>query len=53
MLSGVGELVGGSQREERGDKLREKLQGAGLKEEDYWWYMDLRKYVYSIDTIYL
>lgn len=40
----IGELVGGSQREERLDKLVEKIQKAGLSEKDYWWYLELRKY---------
>ncbi|KAH8087777.1 asparagine-tRNA ligase [Aureococcus anophagefferens] len=41
---GVGELVGGSQREERTDKLEAKMVEFGLDPEDYWWYLDLRKY---------
>lgn len=40
----VGEIVGGSQREERLDVLKEKLIDAGLPQENYWWYMELRKY---------
>jgi len=40
----IGEIIGGSQREERGDVLLERLRQAGLPEEDYWWYLDLRKY---------
>jgi asparaginyl-tRNA synthetase len=40
----IGELVGGSQREERLDYLVDKLKENNLKEEDYWWYLDLRKY---------
>ena len=40
----VGELCGGSQREERYDKLAERMAELGLKDEDYWWYMDLRKW---------
>jgi asparaginyl-tRNA synthetase len=40
----VGEIVGGSQREERLDMLQEKLFNAGLPKENYWWYMELRKY---------
>lgn len=42
--AGVGELIGGSQREERLDRLKAKLAEFGLKEEDYWWYLDLRRY---------
>lgn len=41
---GVGELVGGSQREERLDVLLESLNKFGLNEEDYRWYVDLRRY---------
>jgi len=44
LVPGVGELIGGSQREERYDKLVEAIKRKGLKEEDYWWYLELRKY---------
>ena len=44
LVPGVGEIIGGSQREERYDVLSERMQQLGLKEEDYWWYMELRKY---------
>jgi asparaginyl-tRNA synthetase len=40
----VGEIIGGSQREERLDLLRERMQEQGLNPEDYWWYLDLRRY---------
>lgn len=40
----VGEIIGGSQREERIDYLERKLAEVGLKKEDYWWYLELRKY---------
>jgi asparaginyl-tRNA synthetase len=40
----VGELIGGSQREERLDVLKERIEELGLTEEDYWWYMDLRRF---------
>ena len=40
----VGEVVGGSVREERYDVLSQKLKDNNLEEKDYWWYMDLRKY---------
>ena len=40
----IGEIIGGSQREERRDVLLERLRQAGLPEEDYWWYLDLRRY---------
>ncbi|WP_312648496.1 asparagine--tRNA ligase [Aminipila sp.] len=44
LVPGVGEIIGGSQREERYDVLSARMKELGLKEEDYWWYMDLRKY---------
>ena len=44
LVPGVGEIIGGSQREERYDMLAERMKELGLKEEDYWWYMELRKY---------
>ena len=40
----IGELIGGSQREERLHLLQSKIQKMDLQEEDYWWYLDLRKY---------
>lgn len=40
----IGELIGGSEREERYDVLLEKIKKQGLDEHDYWWYLDLRKY---------
>lgn len=40
----VGEIIGGSQREERLDVLKQKLHEMKLSEEDYWWYLELRKY---------
>jgi len=40
----IGEIIGGSQREERLDVLRSRMDAAGLKAEDYWWYLDLRRY---------
>lgn len=40
----IGEIIGGSQREERLDLLRERMGQAGLDEENYWWYLDLRRY---------
>ncbi len=44
LVPGVGELIGGSQREERMDVLLERMHELGLKESDYWWYLELRKY---------
>ena len=40
----VGEIIGGSQREERLDVLQERMAEQGLNAEDYWWYLDLRRY---------
>jgi len=40
----VGEVIGGSQREERADILKERIEAKGLIPENYWWYMDLRRY---------
>lgn len=40
----IGELVGGSEREDRGDVLLKRIREMGLAEKDYWWYLDLRKY---------
>ena len=40
----VGEIIGGSQREERHDVLLARLREAGLDEKAYWWYLDLRRY---------
>ena len=44
LVPGVGEIIGGSQREERLDVLEARMNELGLKKEDYWWYLDLRKY---------
>lgn len=44
LVPGVGEIIGGSQREERLDVLRARMEELGLDEKDYWWYLDLRKY---------
>ncbi len=40
----IGEIIGGSQREERLDRLEKKLEEHQLKREDYWWYLELREY---------
>ena len=40
----IGEIIGGSQREERHDILKQKVIDFGLKIEDYWWYLQLRQY---------
>lgn len=44
LVPGVGELIGGSQREERYDVLVDRLKELDLEVEDYWWYLELRKY---------
>lgn len=44
LVPGVGEMIGGSQREERIDVLEARMNELGLKQEDYWWYLELRKY---------
>ncbi|MFA6815166.1 MAG: asparagine--tRNA ligase [Lentisphaeria bacterium] len=44
LLPQVGEIIGGSQREERLDRLEEKIIESGMKPEDYWWYCDLRRF---------
>lgn len=44
LVPGVGEIIGGSQREERLDVLLDRMEKLGLNEEDYWWYLELRKY---------
>lgn len=50
LVPGVGEIIGGSQREERYDVLLGKIKDMGLSEEDYWWYLDLRKYGTAIHS---
>ena len=44
LFPGIGEIVGGSQREERLDVLKEKMAALDIPEEELWWYLDLRKY---------
>ena len=44
LVPGIGELIGGSQREDDIEKLRTRIKELGLKEEDYWWYLDLRRF---------
>ena len=44
LVPGIGEIIGGSQREERLDVLKARINELGLNEEDYSWYLDLRKY---------
>ncbi|TCN82331.1 asparagine--tRNA ligase [Shewanella fodinae] len=44
LAPGIGEIIGGSQREERLDVLDQRMDEMGLAKEDYWWYRDLRRY---------
>ena len=44
LFPGIGEIVGGSQREERLDILKEKMAALGIDEAELWWYLDLRKF---------
>ncbi len=44
LAPGIGEIIGGSQREERLDVLDARMAEMGLNKEDYWWYRDLRRY---------
>ncbi len=44
LVPGIGEIIGGSQREERLDVLLARLKELGLDEKDYWWYLDLRRF---------
>lgn len=44
LVPGVGEIIGGSQREERLEVLEKKMEEMGLNKEDYWWYLELRKF---------
>lgn len=44
LVPGVGELIGGSQREERLDVLESRIDEMGMNQDDYWWYLELRKF---------
>jgi asparaginyl-tRNA synthetase len=44
LVPGVGEIIGGSQREDRLDVLKARMQEQGLNPADYWWYLDLRRF---------
>ena len=44
LAPGIGEIIGGSQREERLDKLEARIEEMGLDKEAYWWYLDLRRF---------
>ncbi len=44
LVPGIGEIVGGSQREERYDVLKQKMEAMGIDEKELWWYLELRKF---------
>lgn len=44
LAPGIGEIIGGSQREDNFEKLEQRIKDMSLNEKDYWWYMELRKY---------
>lgn len=44
LLPGVGEIIGGSQREDNLEKLERRMKELNMKQEDYWWYLDLRRF---------
>ena len=44
LAPGVGEIMGGSQREERLDILEKRIEELGMDKQDYWWYLELRKF---------
>ncbi len=44
LAPGIGEIIGGSQREDNLEILQNKIKELGMNEKDYWWYLDLRKY---------
>ena len=52
LVPGIGELIGGSQREERLDLLKKRMKELGLKEEDYSWYLDTRRFGTNIHSGY-
>lgn len=52
LVPGVGEIIGGSQREERLDVLEEKIKENGMDLEEYWWYLELRKYGGTVHSGY-
>ena len=44
LVPGIGELIGGSQREERYDRLLSRIEEMGMNQDNYWWYLELRKF---------
>ena len=52
LVPGIGEIIGGSQREERFDILQKRIDELGMDMSSYWWYMDLRKYGSAVHSGY-
>jgi asparaginyl-tRNA synthetase len=52
LVPGIGEIIGGSQREERYDILQKRIDELGMDMSSYWWYMDLRKYGSAVHSGY-
>ena len=52
LVPGIGELIGGSQREERYDRLVSRIEELGLNKEDYGWYLDTRRYGTNVHAGY-
>ena len=50
LVPAIGEIIGGSQREERYDVLRQRIKDVNADEADYWWYLDTRKYGTAIHS---
>ncbi len=44
LVPGIGEIIGGAEREERDDILKSRMKDSGLDPEEYWWYLDIRRY---------
>ncbi len=44
LVPGIGEIIGGAEREERYDVLKTRMIESGLNPDDYWWYLDIRRY---------
>ena len=52
LFPGIGEIVGGSQREERLDVLKEKMAELDIPEDELWWYLDIRKFGNAVSTLF-
>lgn len=50
LVPGIGEIIGGSQREERIERLEQRMKEFSLDQQDYWWYLDLRRYGTAIHS---